>query len=51
MLISIGLSTTFMLFGAAIALIVGALIADIQYRRELKKLGEIAKKIEEIKIP
>ena len=51
MLNSIGLSITFMLFGGAIALIVGALIADIQYRRELKKLGEIAKKIEEIKIP
>lgn len=51
MTISIGLLLTFILFGGAIALSVGAFVADIQYRRELKKLGEIAKKIEEIKIP
>ena len=48
---SIGLFITSMLFGGAIALSVGAVVADIQYRRELKKLGEIAKEIEEIKIP
>ena len=51
MTISIGLLLTFMLLGGSIALIAGALVADIQYRRELKKLSEIAKKIEEIKIP
>lgn len=51
MTISIGLLLTFMLLGGSIALIVGAFVADIQYRRELKKLSEIAKKIEEIKIP
>ena len=51
MTMSISLLLTFMLLGGAIALIVGAFVADIQYRRELKKLGEIAKKIEETKIP
>ena len=51
MTISIGLLLTFMLLGGSIALIVGAFVTDIQYRRELKKLSEIAKTIEEIKIP
>lgn len=51
MTISIGLLITSMLFGGAIAVSVGAVVAEIQYRGELKKLNEIAKKIEEIKIP
>lgn len=51
MTISIGLLLTYVLFGGAIAVSVGAVVAEIQYRRELKKLDEIAKKIEEIKIP
>ena len=48
---SIGLLITSMLFGGAIALSVGAVVADIQYKRELKKINEIAKSIEEIEIP
>lgn len=48
---SIGLLITSILFGGAIAVSVGAVVAEMQYRRELKKLSEIAKKIEEIKIP
>lgn len=51
MAMSIGLLLTFMLLGGSIALCLGAFVADIQYRRELKKLSEIAKTIEEIKIP
>lgn len=51
MTISIGLLITSMLFGGAIAVSVGAVVAEMQYRRELKKLNEIAKTIEEIKIP
>ena len=51
MTMSIGLLLTFILLGVSIALCVGSFVADIQYRRELKKLSEIAKKIEEIKIP
>lgn len=48
---SIGLLITSILFGGAIAVSVGAVVAEMQYRRELKKLSEIAKTIEEIKIP
>ena len=48
---SIGLFITSLLFGGAIAVSVGAVVADIQYKRELKKINEIAKTIEEIKIP
>lgn len=48
---SIGLLITSILFGGAIAVSVGAVVAEMQYRRELKKLNEIAKTIGEIKIP
>ena len=48
---SIGLFITSMLLGGSIAVSVGVVVAEMQYRRELKKLSEIAKKIEEIKIP
>lgn len=51
MTISIGLLLTFILLGGSITVLVGAVVAEMQYRRELKKLSEIAKKIEEIKIP
>ena len=51
MSISIGLLLTLMLLGGSIAALLGAVVGEIQYRRELKKLKEIAKKIEEIKIP
>ena len=51
MTMSIGLLLTFILLGGSIAALVGAVVAEMQYRRELKKLNEIAKKIEEIKIP
>ena len=51
MTMSIGLLLTFILLGGSIAALVGAVVAEMQYRRELKKLSEIAKKIEEIKIP
>ena len=46
-----GLLLTSMLFGGSIGLSVGAVVADIEYRREIKKINEIAKTIEEIKIP
>lgn len=48
---SIGLLLTSMLFGGAIAASVGAVVAEIQYKREIKKINEIAKTIEEIEIP
>ena len=48
---SIGLLITSMLFGGAIGVSVGAVAAEIEYRREIKKINEIAKTIEEIKIP
>mgnify|MGYP005606238369 CR=1 FL=1 len=51
MTISIGLLLTLMLLGGSFAALVGAVVAEIQYRREVKKINEIAKKIEEIKIP
>ena len=51
MTMSIGLLLTFILLGGSIAVLVGAVVAEMQYRRELKILSEIAKKIEEIKIP
>ena len=47
MLNLISLLLIIIIFGGSIALSVHS---EIQYRRELKKLGEIAKKIEEIKV-
>ena len=47
---SIGLFITSMLLGGSFAVSVGAVVAEIQYRKEIKKINEIAK-IEEIKIP
>lgn len=48
---SIGLLLTSIIFGGAIAVSVGAVVAEIQYKREIKKINEIAKTIEEIEIP
>lgn len=48
---SIGLLLTSVIFGGAIAVSVGAVVAEIQYKREIKKINEIAKTIEEIEIP
>ena len=48
---SIGLFLTSMLFGVAISVSVDAVVAEIRYRREIKKINEIAKTAEEIKIP
>ena len=47
MLKSVGLLLTFILIGVSVSI---AVYEEIQYRRDLKKLKEIAKKLDEIEI-